>query len=150
MLDWDAPVREMPIGVDEDRCRDCQACTLACSLSHEGGCAPSLARLSVTKDMARYVFHISVCHHCDEPACRDACPAGALSMDAGGVVFMDEEICESCGSCAEACPFDAIVYHDVSDRYLKCDLCFGRDEGPLCVAVCPVGALTSLIGTEEA
>jgi Fe-S-cluster-containing hydrogenase component 2 len=27
------------------------------------------------------------------------------------------------------------------DRYLKCDLCTGRDGGPLCVEMCPVGAL---------
>jgi len=139
-----------PVQVDEDRCRDCQACTLACSLTHEGGCGPSLARLSVQKDMERYVFHIVICQHCAEPACLEACPTDALSLDSRGVVIMNEDLCTGCGSCAVACPFDAILYHRASDRYLKCDLCAGRDGGPVCVAVCPVGALTtSFLAREE-
>jgi Fe-S-cluster-containing hydrogenase component 2 len=72
-----------------------------------------LARLVVTKDMARYEFDIVVCKHCDEPDCMLA-----------------------------ACPHDAIFYNEPQDRYLKCDLCAGREQGPLCVEMCPVQALT--------
>ena len=149
MADVHPRVGEAPLQVDQDRCRDCQACTLACSLAHEGGCAPSLARLAVRKDMARYEFRIVVCQHCAQPACLEACPSGALSVDSRGIVVMDEEVCVGCGACAEACPYDAIRHHEVSGRYLKCDLCAGREEGPLCVAVCPVGALTMLGQAEE-
>jgi len=138
----DRRVFEGAIQVDETRCRDCQACTLACSLAHEGGCGPSQARLAVHKDMARYVFYISVCHHCAEPACLDACPTGALALDERGVAILDGQQCIRCGSCEEACPYGAILRHATSDRYLKCDFCAGRDDGPLCVAMCPVGALT--------
>lgn len=149
-MEPDGHIPRPPIEVDEGRCRDCQACSLACSLAHEGGCGPSHARLAVRKDMARYVFGIVVCQHCVEPACLDACPTGALQLDGRGIVIMDEERCTSCGLCEAACPYGAILYQAADHRYLKCDLCAGRGDGPLCVAMCPVGALTLSCATEEA
>ena len=126
---------------DSDLCRDCQACVLACSLYHEGRCGPGLARLAIEKDMARYTFTVTVCRHCVSPACMEACPAGALDLDDRGVVVLDDAACIRCGACMEACPYGAISYNAAADRYLKCDLCAGR-ERPLCVEICPVGAVT--------
>ena len=123
-------------------CRDCQACTLGCSLLHEGQCHLGLARLRVEKDMARYTFGINICRHCALPACLPACEHGAMRLDERGVVLIDDALCTRCGACAEACPFDSIYHVEREDRYVKCDLCAGRDEGPLCVELCPVGALT--------
>jgi Fe-S-cluster-containing hydrogenase component 2 len=130
------------IHVETHLCRDCQACTLACSLYHEGECNLGLARLRVAKDMARYEFAITICQHCQEPDCLPACPSDALVLDERGVVIMLDEACDRCGLCASSCPYDAIFYYEPHDRYLKCDMCAGRDEGPLCVELCPVGALT--------
>ena len=130
------------ICVESPLCRDCQACTLACSLHHENECNLGLARLQVTKDMARYEFEIVVCQHCDEPDCVDACPSGALVPDGRGVVVLLDDECNRCGLCASSCPYAAIFFHAGQDRYLKCDLCVGRADGPLCVELCPVGALT--------
>jgi carbon-monoxide dehydrogenase iron sulfur subunit len=129
------------VSVDAELCRGCDVCTLACSLYHEGECSPSLARLSVRKDMALYEFEILFCQHCDPPECMLVCPVDAIQLDDRGVAVMDEDLCIQCGSCQDACPFDAIFYHEAQDRYLKCNLCSGRDEGPLCVQVCPVRAL---------
>lgn len=123
-------------------CRDCQACTLACSLFHEGQCHLGLARLRVIKDMFHYTFDIRICQHCESPACLVACPSDAMRLDERGVVLIDDAACTRCGSCAASCPYDAIFYCEAEDRYLKCDLCAGREDGPLCVALCPVEALT--------
>ena len=130
------------IQVDAKLCRDCQTCALACSLHHEGECNLGLARLVVTKDMARYEFDIVICQHCDEPDCILACPSEAMILDERGVVIILDDECSRCGSCAASCPHDAIFYNEVQDRYIKCDLCANRQEGPLCVELCPVGALT--------
>ena len=130
----------------DELCRDCQACVLGCSLLHEGVCGPTLARLSVAKDMVRYTFKLTVCEHCDDPECLAACPTGAIALDPRGVAILDEDACVRCSACFEACAYGAIVRVPPSAesdaRFLKCDLCAGRAEGPVCVELCPVGALT--------
>lgn len=133
---------DVRIGTEAQLCRDCQACTLACSLYHEGECNLGLARLAVVKDMARYAFDILVCQHCASPDCVLACPTDAMVLDERGVVLLVEDGCERCGACASNCPHNAIFYHALQDRYLKCDLCASRGGRPLCVEICPVGALT--------
>ena len=136
------------IEVDARLCRDCQTCVLACSLHHERECNLELARLVVTKDMARNEFAIVICKHCDEPDCILACPSDAMVLDKRGVVIVLNDECNRCGSCAASCPHDAIFYNKAQDRYIKCDLCAGREQGPLCVELCPVEALT-LVQAEE-
>jgi len=130
------------IHVASELCRDCQVCILACSLFHEGQCHPGLARLRISKDMAHYTFDIHICQQCESPACLAACPSDAMHLDERGVVLIDDAECTRCGSCAASCPYDALFYYEAQDRYFKCDLCAGREGGPLCVALCPVGALT--------
>ena len=135
-------VNDKGIQVDAKLCRDCQACTLACSLHHEGECNLGLARLLVTKDMAKYEFDIVICKHCDEPDCLLACPSQAMVLDDRGVVVILDDVCDRCGACAADCPYGAIFYYEAQDRYVKCDLCAGREQGPICVELCPVEALT--------
>ena len=130
------------IRTERELCRDCQACTLGCSLYQEGECNLALARLLVSKDMAKYEFSIRVCQHCESPDCLAACPTGAIFLDAQGIAILDEVECNRCGACAAACPYEAIFYNQAKDRYLKCDLCAGRAGGPICVELCPVGALS--------
>ena len=59
-----------------------------------------------------------------------------------GMVIILDDVCDRCGACAADCPYDAIFYNEAQDRYIKCELCAGREEGPLCVELCPVEALT--------
>ena len=132
----------MILRTDASRCHDCQTCALACSLWHEGECNLNLSRVSVTKDMDRYKFNILVCRHCESPDCVPACPTEALVIDSRGIVVLNEDDCTQCGACADACPYGAIFYNEALNRYLKCDMCAGRDDGPLCEALCPTGALT--------
>lgn len=126
---------------DDEACRGCEACVLACSVAHEGASHPGLARLVVSKDMARFEFRIDYCRHCDDPECLAACPADAMRLDSRGVVLIDDELCVRCGACASACSFRAVYFLAEQDRYIKCDLCAGRPDGPLCVAFCPVDAI---------
>ncbi len=137
---------EVKLLVDSAVCRDCQACTLACSLVHEGQCHLGLARLRVYKDMARYEFQVVVCRECDEPDCLAACPNESIRLDAHSVVTIYQDECLICGACAAACPYQAIFYDQARERYLKCDLCAGRPDGPACAEVCPVGAIRAVAG----
>jgi len=77
-----------------------------------------------------------------------------------GKVVADEEICLACRECEVACslyhegkcnPALSRIEVDFDDFTAgfpqisvsaKCDLCADRSQGPVCVEVCPAGALT--------
>lgn len=124
-----------------EACRDCQACILVCSLYHDGENNPGLSRLKISKDMAHYVFVIHLCQHCDPPECLPVCPTEAIRLNDDGIAILYDDDCIQCGACQEVCPYQALFYYQPKDRYLKCDLCQGRPEGPACVQICPVGAI---------
>ncbi len=82
------------------------------------------------------------CHHCTDPACVNACLAGAMYKDeVTGYVVHDRVKCTGCLTCLATCPFRAVVYKgDVSSKPWKCDFCSGLDV-PACVVNCPNEAL---------
>ncbi|MCX6569163.1 MAG: glycyl-radical enzyme activating protein [Candidatus Aminicenantes bacterium] len=41
-------------------------------------------------------------------ACIKACPKGAITKDTAGAVVVDRKTCDLCGSCADACLYDAM------------------------------------------
>ena len=54
-------------------------------------------------------------------------------------VLLDEEICDGCQTCLDACPYDALVFNDKTDKAEKCNLCSHRIEQglePFCVICC--------------
>lgn len=123
-------------------CRHCQVCALACSMFHEqGNTSLGKARLSISWEIADNKVDIVICKHCVDPNCMGDCPPGAMSRDENGVVIIDEQICVACGNCKRKCPFGAIIHIEDRNKYQKCDLCMGRDKGPLCIEVCPVAAI---------
>jgi len=79
------------------------------------------------------------CVFCKKPKCVEACPENAIIHQDDGYIYIDANLCDGCGSCIDACPFDAIRM-TVEGKSVKCDLCLD-DETPACVYQCPVGAL---------
>jgi carbon-monoxide dehydrogenase iron sulfur subunit len=81
-----------------------------------------------------------------------ACLAGAIRRDSSSnTVLIDPDHCINCASCAMACPFGVIRYHEdlaAPPRKVvavKCDNCLERQgQGliPACVEACMVRALT--------
>jgi Fe-S-cluster-containing dehydrogenase component len=45
-----------------------------------------------------------LCNHCDRPACREACPVGAVSKREDDLVLIDPEKCDGCGACERPAP----------------------------------------------
>lgn len=128
-------------------CSACGVCEVVCSLCHEGRVGPSLARSNIVQDAFTAEHRHMICAQCDDPACYLACPSRdkALCIDrATGVTYIDEDECDGCGLCVDACPFDPSRIKFNADKKVafKCDLCKGREEGPLCVEYCPFQALT--------
>lgn len=135
-------------------CTGCGTCELMCSLYHEGVGGPALSRARVVRDPFTAKFSFNVCKQCLCPSCYSACPLKdkALCIDEEtGAKYIDEDKCTGCRQCIEACPFDPpeIKYNAEKNVAFKCDLCRGREGGPICVEYCPVEALNFAPASEK-
>jgi Fe-S-cluster-containing dehydrogenase component len=145
--------------IDADRCTACQLCVIACKDEHVGrGYAPwsqpqpdtgqfwirieskergHLPRLRVT--------HLPIhCQHCANAPCITACPTGAIKRRDDGLVWIDSTLCNGCGLCQKACPYDVIYMNGELNLAQKCTGCAHRvDEGllPRCADICPHDAI---------
>jgi Fe-S-cluster-containing dehydrogenase component len=63
-----------------------------------------------------------------------------------GILIVDEEKCDGCGWCIQACPYGGIMLHPDKGIVVACDLCGGD---PKCVEFCPEEAL-ELVSDDQA
>ena len=128
------------IYIDEQACWGCKTCEVACKQEMK---APTGVRLievgedgpKIVDDAPFFTYRITICKHCDEPPCADACPDEAIAKRSDGIVIMDYDRCTGCQLCIEACPYDAIDFDDDKGVAQKCNLCHHRvDRGliPAC------------------
>lgn len=86
-----------------------------------------------------------ICQHCENPACADACPNGAIVQREDGLVLIDPAACQGCGACREACPYGVIYENAEANVSQKCTGCAhlidAGWERPRCVNACPTDAL---------
>jgi len=152
------PASKGYIVVDTARCAGCTSCMMACSLVHHGQTNLSLSRLQITQNpFGKFPNDIQInqCRQCPYPACVDACPTGAMHIDAanGNVRTVDESKCIGCERCVNACPFTpSRAEWNAQDRHAqKCDLCadapyWKQKGGPggkqACVETCPMKAIS--------
>jgi Fe-S-cluster-containing dehydrogenase component len=104
-----------------------------------------LINVLAAKFVSTYV-HLKMaltCRLCEDAPCVAACPRDALEQsEEAGVVLIDEDKCNGCGWCIEACDFGAVTLHPETRVVMMCDLCAHRsDKNPQCVEWCPEEAL---------
>jgi Fe-S-cluster-containing dehydrogenase component/CRP-like cAMP-binding protein len=143
--------------MDLNTCTRCDDCVRACAATHGG-------RARFVREGNKYnnLLIPKSCYHCRDPVCLVGCPTGAIARTgAGSVVAIDDRICIGCSTCANSCPYDAIVMHPTGtvwpddmvptglrgmDRTVasKCDLCSDTGHPPACVSNCPTSSALRL------
>lgn len=154
---------------DPTLCIGCLTCEVICSQVHKQQGLSDVPRIRIFNDPdtkvapviveaypGRGSFHQEPCLQCPTAECLYVCPVDAFQVEPRtGARFIREDVCVSCGRCANACPFPIsdeskatnqltleqktrITYDPVADTFAKCDLCYWREGGPACVERCPV------------
>jgi Fe-S-cluster-containing hydrogenase component 2 len=161
------PLAKQVVVADPSLCIGCLACEVNCSTWHEsvGRSAEPRIRVmdtpqvSLRKEVSEYLparagYSPATCRQCPEPWCLPNCPTSGLRIDAStGNRYINEQQCIACGKCEVDCPvawegtwarkgqqlsMKRVTYDPRKNVYAKCDLCQGRDGGPICVERCPV------------
>jgi carbon-monoxide dehydrogenase iron sulfur subunit len=133
------------VAADFDKCTGCGVCELVCALEREKVFDPQLSRIKVLR-FHQLINLPVVCRLCEDAPCVPACPREALKQsEETGVIMVEDEMCDCCGWCIEACPYGAIVVHPDKMTVMMCDLCEGQ---PQCVEWCPEEALDLLTQKE--
>jgi len=148
--------------IDLETCTRCDDCVRGCASTHDG-----IPRFVREGEKYQSFLVARSCYHCEDPVCLIGCPTGAIARtNVGDVVAIDPSICIGCGACAENCPYDSIVMHDLGEPWAedtlpkrlrgeprqmasKCDLCHTSSAGPACVSSCPHGCAYRVSSLDE-
>lgn len=130
-------MNQTALRIDHELCWGCRACEVACK--QEMNTPQGVALIRVLEDGPReengrlqFVYRVSMCRHCEDPPCLEACPVEAIHKREDGIVVLDSEQCTGCQSCVEACPYEAIAFDPDGGIARKCNLCYHRvDHGLL-------------------
>ena len=133
-----AEIERRFVAADLQKCTGCGVCELICALKRENVYNPRCSRIKILR-LYRLINMAVVCRLCENTPCVSACPQDCLTQsEKTGVIMVDEEKCDCCGWCMEACPYGAIILNPEKETVMICDLC---DGDPQCIEWCPEGAL---------
>jgi anaerobic dimethyl sulfoxide reductase subunit B (iron-sulfur subunit) len=148
---------------DQHRCIGCKTCIVACKDYKD--IKPGKASLRKFFDIEegddimslRTAYLTHGCNHCENPACVETCPVGAITKrDDFGVVVTDRTKCIGCSNCVFKCPWNMPQIADDAQEpkqapswgsrhpAQKCDLCISRliaGKKPICVDACLMRAI---------
>lgn len=102
--------------IDLQRCSGCAGCVVACknenNIPDGYFWAHHITTLGGTFPNVSYEHIPTLCNHCDDAPCVNACPTDPKSMykDDKGRTLHNPETCISCQMCKNACPYDVIEF----------------------------------------
>jgi Fe-S-cluster-containing dehydrogenase component len=132
------------IAADLEKCTGCGTCELICAIKKENAYNPHCSRIKILR-LYQLANMAIACRLCENPPCVIACPLDCLvQSEKTGAILVNEEKCDCCGWCIQACPYGAIMVNPEKETVMMCDLCGGD---PQCVEWCPEEALELV--TEE-
>ena len=146
--------------IDLALCNGCHNCQVACKDEHCANDWSPIARPQPdtgqfwnkvihlergTYPKVQVTYHHSICQHCEDAPCLEACPSGAIYRRPDGIVIIDPTTCSGNKMCMAACPYENVIYfNDHLNMAQKCTFCAHLlDAGwteTRCSDVCPTGA----------
>jgi Fe-S-cluster-containing hydrogenase component 2 len=117
--------------ISPEKCINCGTCEAVC---------PNAAVNVIHFDEVEISVPV-MCLQCEDAACMEVCPVGAIFRDENGAVVTDPEKCVGCKMCISACLLGNISYNAVEQKIVKCNLCGGD---PRCAKYCPKYAIEYL------
>ena len=142
--------------IDVAKCSGCYNCQLACKDEYVGN--DWLPYSKAQPEINQFWFHLlqetcgttpkvkvkytpTLCNHCRNAACMNACASDAIVRREDGLILIDPEKCTGCKECMAACPYEAIFFNEELNIAQKCTGCAHLlDNGhalPRCVESCP-------------
>lgn len=92
--------------IDQDKCRGCGQCTLACQAYNDSAPDIEWNRVIETREVGGQKTFLPVpCMHCESAPCVHICPVGATYQREDGIIMMDYDRCIGCRYCEVACPY---------------------------------------------
>ncbi len=153
--------------INYNLCNGCYNCQIACKDEHVGNDWSPIAKPQPDTGQFWHKIHDNVrgqvpkvfvtyehsmCQHCDDAPCIDACKTKAIYKREDGAVIIDPNKCRGNRLCIEACPYENVIYYNKDlDIAQKCTFCAHLlDDGwtePRCVDACPTEAM--VFGDED-
>jgi carbon-monoxide dehydrogenase iron sulfur subunit len=126
------------LSVNPEKCVGCSICEFACSLEKEGTLNPVKSRIRIIRGPP-FIHLATTCRQCEDTPCIRSCPKEALYQSKEtGAILVDDDKCDGCNWCLEACEYGAIRFDKDADTVVICDLC---DGNPKCKEMCPEEAI---------
>jgi TPP-dependent indolepyruvate ferredoxin oxidoreductase alpha subunit len=121
------------------KCNGCVVCEYVCSMEKEETFNPVKSRIRAVR-INPFSNIAMTCRTCVDAPCVSSCPKDALRQSTETkTIIVDEQYCNGCGWCLEACEYGAITLHPTTRKAIVCDTCGGD---PVCIQWCPESALS--------
>ena len=153
--------------IDLAICNGCYNCQVVCKDEHVANDWSPIAKpqpdtgqfwnkvhdnVRGTVPKVKITYEHSMCQHCEDAPCLEACSSKAIYRRDDGIVIIDPDKCRGNKMCMSACPYENIIfYNDALNIAQKCTFCAHLiDKGwkdTRCSDACPTGAFT--FGDEE-
>lgn len=127
-----------------NKCIGCLTCANVCAVANQDNHSiiKSAIKIRTTGGMTSSYVAV-VCRGCKDPACMDACPAGALEPRPGGGVLLNEEKCFGCRRCVPVCTVGAVNFDKETQKPIICSHC------GVCTTFCPHDCLVMMDVEED-
>lgn len=102
--------------IDLDICNSCQNCKTSCQNFYY----PQDKGIT---NLREYATFATICRHCEEAPCVNACYHSALERAKDGHIKRYKMRCTSCRCCSIACPFGVIFEDFIGYLDAKCNFC---------------------------